>query len=110
MLLISALLTRKQFYSNAINLSARKYMRSLSETALHYKPAQIKSFDEESRITDRVVQTFFDSTTYRIQVFEAQNRIEEIGKTSTPSHSFYQVTLPFSTNEQLRKKMTQFFN
>ena len=30
------------FSSNLHNLSARKYVRSLTETALHYKPNNIK--------------------------------------------------------------------
>lgn len=56
-----------------------------------------------------MVQTFFDSTSSQIEVFEAANRLQEVDKFSTPAHSFYQVTLPFSSNEQLRQKMVQFF-
>ena len=70
-------------------------MRSITETALLYKPRQLTKLDEKSNITDRVVQTFFDSSTHRIQVYESKNRLSDVSQFSTPGHSFYQVILPF---------------
>lgn len=54
-----------------MGLSARKYLRSISESALHFKPAQVREFNEEESIKDRVVHEFFDreSLQHRIQVF-----------------------------------------
>jgi hypothetical protein len=57
------------------NLSARKYMRSLSETALFYRPSEVRMLPEEENMRDRVVQTFFTASTSKIQVFEASNRL-----------------------------------
>ena len=62
----------------------------------------------EDNIKDRVVQTFFDSSNFHINVMEAQERLTDISLFSTPSHSFYQIVLPFQNNLNLRKKMTQF--
>lgn len=50
-------------------LSARKYMRSMTETALLYKPKNRIELDEQSNANDRVVQTFFDNSSHRIKVF-----------------------------------------
>ena len=61
-------------------------------------------------MNDRVVQTFFDNSSSKINVSEAWNRLKEVKDFSSPTHSFYQFQLPFSNNPQLKKKMVQFFD
>lgn len=64
--------------------------------------------DLEQNIKDRVVQAFFDSSNFQIGVTEAQERLKDISSYSTPSHSYYQINLPFEKNLFLRRKMIQF--
>jgi hypothetical protein len=90
------------------SISASKYMKSVTETALLYRPERMSNLSPQQNIKDRVVQTFFDSSTYRICVSEAEQRLTDISAFSTPAHSFYLITLPFEQNLTLRKRMTQF--
>jgi len=90
------------------HFSAHKYMKSVTETALLYRPQQMLNLTTEENIKDRVVQTFFDSSNFHIKVSEAEHRLTDINSGSTPAHSFYQINLPFENNHTLRKKMTQF--
>jgi hypothetical protein len=49
-------------------LTAYKYIRSISETALLYKPLNLRHLDTAENLADRVVQTFFDSSKVHIRV------------------------------------------
>ena len=62
----------------------------------------------EENLKDRVVQTFFDSSNIHIKVSEAEARMTDVNTNSSPAHSFYQITLPFENNHNLRKRMRQF--
>lgn len=55
----------KNFFSL---LSAKKYLRALSETALLYRPAKLRELTPEENLKDRVVQTFFDTSKISIKV------------------------------------------
>ena len=90
------------------HLSAHKYIKSVTETALLYRPDKMVSLLHAENIKDRVVQTFFDSSTFYIGVSEVADRLTDVSSFSTPSHSFYQINLPFENNLTLRNKMTQF--
>lgn len=81
--------------SSISTFSANKYMKSVTETALLYRPENIINLDLEQNIKDRVVQAFFDSSNFQIGVTEAQERLKDITSYSTPSHSYYQINLPF---------------
>lgn len=57
------------FAFNAIKpLSAHKYLKSISESALLYRPLKAINLSPELNIQDRVVQTFFDSSNFHITV------------------------------------------
>ena len=73
------------------HFSAHKYMKSVTETALLYRPQQMLNLTTEENIKDRVVQTFFDSSNFHIKVSEAEHRLTDINSGSTPAHSFYQI-------------------
>jgi|LakMenE01Jun11ns_1017448.scaffolds.fasta_scaffold7437173_1 hypothetical protein len=49
-------------------LTAYKYIRSISETALLYKPLNLRHLDTAENLADRVVQAFFDSSKVHIKV------------------------------------------
>lgn len=102
----------KSFFkaTQATNLTARKYLRSLSENALHYRPAEVRYLTGDDTHDDRIVQAFFDLSTSQIEISESANRLQEITDWSTPAHSYYSLRLPFQKNEYLRTKMIQFYN
>ena len=50
-------------------LAAYKFMRSISSTALLYKPSAKRHLPEQESISDRVVQAFFDTTKVPILVY-----------------------------------------
>ena len=102
--------TVRAFSQLSRELTAHKYLRSISETALLYRPRESRQLSKEECLEDRVVQTFFDVSNVHIIVSEAAQRLKEIKDHSTPGHSFYQITLPFSENPNLRRKMIQFSN
>lgn len=49
-------------------LTAYKYIRSVSETALLYKPLHTRNLQTNEHLADRVVQAFFDSSKVHIRV------------------------------------------
>lgn len=49
-------------------LNAYKYLRSISETSLLYRPLQNRQLNTEESLKDRVVQTFFDASNIHITV------------------------------------------
>jgi hypothetical protein len=49
-------------------ISAHKYMKSVTETALLYRPEKTINLDATQNLKDRVVQAFFDSSKARISV------------------------------------------
>lgn len=63
-------LFKKTFFSAAkvTHFSAHKYMKSVTEAALLYRPQQLLNLTADDNIKDRVVQTFFDSSNFRIKV------------------------------------------
>ena len=65
--LIAGLTTGK-----GIHFSPQKYMKSVTETALLYRPQLMVNLAPEDNIKDRVVQTFFDSSNFHINVTEAK--------------------------------------
>ena len=54
--------------SKVTHFSAHKYMKSVTETALLYRPQQLRNLSTDDNIRDRVVQTFFDSSNFHIKV------------------------------------------
>ena len=68
--MLKILTTRLIFKKADFTLSARRYMRSISESALLYRPSMVELPHDKS-IKDRVVQEFFDSSSlkHRIKVF-----------------------------------------
>jgi hypothetical protein len=49
-------------------ISAHKYMKSVTETALLYRPEKTINLNTDQNLKDRVVQAFFDSSKARISV------------------------------------------
>lgn len=49
-------------------ISAHKYMKSVTETALLYRPEKTINLNTDQNLRDRVVQAFFDSSKARISV------------------------------------------
>lgn len=96
-----------QTFTTSSNLTAKKYLRSVSETALLYRPLKLRELTPQENLKDRVVQTFFDTSNIVIKISEAQDRLNDMSF-STPAHSFYQFLLPFHDNNNLRRKMIQF--
>jgi len=88
--------------------SAHKYMKSVTESALLYRPCQTINLNEKENLRDRVVQAFFDSSKAQIGVTQAAERLKDVSTFSTPSHSYYQINLPFQENPIMRRKMSQF--
>lgn len=62
--------------TQATNLTARKYLRSLSENALHYRPAEVRYLTGDDTHDDRIVQAFFDLSTSQIEISESANRLQ----------------------------------
>jgi hypothetical protein len=56
---------------NISTFTAHKYMKSVTETALLYRPEKTINLDLAQNIKDRVVQAFFDSSNFHIRVTEA---------------------------------------
>lgn len=64
--------------STPSTVSTKKYLKMLSETALHYRPMDIRALTYDESMKDRVVQTFFDTSASKIKVFEASNRLSNV--------------------------------
>lgn len=63
---------------NLNRFTAHKYMKSVTETALLYRPEKVVNLDLAQNIKDRVVQAFFDSSNFHIRVTEAETRLADI--------------------------------
>jgi len=59
----------KTFAQNTLRpLTAYKYLRSISETALLFRPQKKRDLTTTENLADRVVQAFFDSSNINIKV------------------------------------------
>lgn len=52
-------------------LTAHKYLKSISETALLFRPQKKRDLTTTENLADRVVQAFFDSSNINIKVSES---------------------------------------
>lgn len=59
-------------------LTAYKYLKSISETALLFRPQQKRDLTTNENLADRVVQAFFDSSNINIKVTESAERLADV--------------------------------
>ncbi|KAL4429061.1 hypothetical protein ABPG74_022147 [Tetrahymena malaccensis] len=90
---------------DAINL--KNQLNQLSHDAIRFTllDNEKRELTQEEKKTDRVVQSYFPSAFYEIGVYEAVNKELSDEKVNYPRNCYYEVKLPCSSNEIIRKFM-----
>lgn len=69
-------------------IQAEKYIRSVSQQALLFKPNKLRTLGVEEVAKNRVVKEFFDKHSSLVTIRESEERLNTIAGFSSPSHSY----------------------